>query len=153
MILSPLVTSIKSINHFSTLENQFNKVHNFRYTYENFIFTGNGSKGFITCELHGDYLQAPSKHLMGRGCPICNKGILLTTELFIEKASSIHNAKYDYSESTYVNAKSPILIYCNEHNVKFKQTPDAHYIGHGGCPMCTTNAQRKSTEYFIEKAK
>lgn len=152
MTLSPTVTNKKSIKHFSTLESLFNKVHDFRYTYDNFVFTGNSSKGFITCKLHGDFSQAPSKHSTGRGCPVCNKGVLMTTPLFIEKASIIHNNRYDYTESVYVNAKSPLIIYCKEHMTKFQQVPDNHYVGHGGCPVCTVNAQRRSTEYFIEKA-
>ena len=42
-----------------------------RYTYSNFIYKNNRTKGLITCTKHGDFLQRPTDHLKGQGCPIC----------------------------------------------------------------------------------
>ena len=38
----------------------------------------------------------------------------LTTEEFIDKAKLIHNNKYDYTISEYINGITPIKIKCNK---------------------------------------
>ena len=72
-----------------------------------------------------------------------------TTEEFIEEAKKVHNNKYNYSKTTYINAKSPITVICPIHG-EFKQRPDIHLSGHG-CPKCTDKSL--TTEIFIKKAK
>lgn len=47
------------------------KQHGERYKYENAIYTGVYDKLLITCSLHGDFLQSPSGHMRGQGCPRC----------------------------------------------------------------------------------
>ena len=71
----------------------------------------------------------------------------LTTKEFIKKANKIHNNKYDYSNSKYVNAKTKIIIICSKHG-NFIKTPDHHLRGQS-CPKCTS---RKTTKEFIKKA-
>ena len=53
---------------------------------------------------------------------------------FIEKASRLHNNKYDYSQVDYVNSRTKIVIICSEHGA-FEQTPSSHLQGNG-CPKC-----------------
>lgn len=36
-------------------------------------------------------------------------------EIFIEKATKIHNSKYDYSKVEYVNSKTKVCIICPIH--------------------------------------
>lgn len=56
------------------------------------------------------------------------------TDIFIEKATSVHAHKYCYHHVQYVNAKSKVAIYCYEHGI-FYQTPNNHLRGQG-CPEC-----------------
>lgn len=49
------------------------KIHNNRYSYKNAIYKANNKKLYITCNVHGDFLQIPSAHLSGQGCPKCNQ--------------------------------------------------------------------------------
>lgn len=60
--------------HGMTLERfvkKANKVHNFKYTYNNAVYKDAHTKLLITCPEHGDFLQTPNGHLMGDGCPKC----------------------------------------------------------------------------------
>ena len=78
----------------------------------------------------------------------------LTTEQFIEKANSIHDNKYDYSLTTYVNAKTKVVIVCSKHG-QFLMTPNnhTHKSNPQGCPICALESKANSSEQFIEKAK
>lgn len=53
---------------------------------------------------------------------------------FIKKAKGVHGDTYDYSKSTYVNNKTPLLIICKKHG-EFLQAPNSHLSGRG-CPFC-----------------
>lgn len=61
----------------NTLEfiDKSNKIHNYKYTYNNVVYINAIKKVSITCKIHGDFLQIPNSHLNGRGCPICNNSI------------------------------------------------------------------------------
>lgn len=79
----------------------------------------------------------------------------LTTEEFIEKAKQIYGDNYDYSKVDYVNCNTKVKIICRKHG-EFETRPDHFLMGHG-CSKCGYerggNKTRKSSEYFIEKAK
>jgi len=53
--------------------NRCNRVHNFKYLYDDMVYIKNNIKIIITCKEHGKFLMVPAKHFMGRGCPICSK--------------------------------------------------------------------------------
>jgi hypothetical protein len=49
------------------------QVHGDRYTYDNFVYQGSRTKGYITCPEHGDFLQKPNTHISRpAGCPRCD---------------------------------------------------------------------------------
>lgn len=50
-----------------------NTLHNTRYTYDDVVYVRNSVKVIIKCPIHGDFQQQPSNHLMGQGCPDCQK--------------------------------------------------------------------------------
>ena len=76
------------------------------------------------------------------------------TEMFISKASTIHNNKYDYSNVNFVNSKTKVRIICSVHG-EFLQTPNNHLTGYG-CAQCSyiSNAlvQSNTTDIFVAKA-
>lgn len=47
--------------------------HGDTYEYSDVEYTNSQRKVLITCRKHGNFLQSPSKHLNGRGCPSCSK--------------------------------------------------------------------------------
>ena len=70
-------------------------------------------------------------------------------EEFIKQAQKIHNGKYDYSKSIYINARTKLIITCPIHG-DFEQKPNSHLNG-CGCPQCANN-KRMTKELFIQKS-
>ncbi|MDB4071635.1 hypothetical protein N9512_04160 [Amylibacter sp.] len=83
-----------------------------------------------------------TKKTKPRGCKVCGRKrqILKATKpfsVFLKDANKVHNFKYQYDESTYLNAKTLMTIICSDPKHKpFPQTPDAHINGGQGCPSC-----------------
>lgn len=112
-----------------------NIANNFKYNYDKTDYKNTTTKVTITCPIHGDFLQNPGHHLNGTGCQKCSGKTKLTTEEFIIKASNVHNNKYDYSKTEYINKKTKVIIICPVHG-EFIQTPDDHANKPAGCPKC-----------------
>ena len=75
----------------------------------------------------------------------------LTHEEFLEKCSSVHGDKYDYSLSKYVNQRVKLTIICGQHGA-FTQTPNAHLSGMG-CPLCANHRGKYTMQEFVEVCK
>jgi G:T-mismatch repair DNA endonuclease (very short patch repair protein) len=128
-----------------------NKIHNNFYNYDKFIYTNCYAKSIVKCLIHEEFLICPNNHLQGRGCPAC--GVLKfiqaktsTTNKFIENSIIIHNNKYDYSQTIYVNAKTKVKIICRTHG-KFLQEPK-HHLSNVGCPRCSNNISKPETQWL-----
>ena len=121
---------------------QSKAIHRNKYDYTKVNYKNANTEVCIICPEHGEFLQKPSVHIMGCGCPKCAKsGVKLTQEDFLNKSRIVHNNKYDYSKSYYQNSKTKICIIChekdefgNEHG-EFWQEPHSHMSGKG-CPKC-----------------
>ena len=131
-------------------------VHGDRYDYSYVDYMNAHVEVTIVCSEHGAFMQSPSNHFAGKGCPDC--GLLAasevrrkTTEHFIDGARTIHGRRYDYSFVEYVASDEKVTIICSEHG-PFKQTPSQHLVG-SGCSKCgilaAAEARRKSTDEFI----
>ena len=115
-------------------------VHGKKYDYSKFIYNGVGVKGIIICPKHGEFNQLAYDHFYNKsGCPKCknesthkrcNKGI----KQFIIESKKIHNNRYNYSKSIYINAHRKIEIICKRHG-SWWQAPLNHLKGKG-CPKC-----------------
>ncbi|MET0101172.1 MAG: hypothetical protein ABW078_05510 [Sedimenticola sp.] len=134
-------------------------VHGDRYNYSQADYKDSHSPLTIICPNHGSFMQSPTAHFAGRGCPTCGRlatrdAMRKTTEQFIEKAKAIHGDRYDYSLVEYVRNSVRVKIICSEHG-PFEQTPSEHLNG-SGCAKCgviaRTEARTKSTEEFIAGA-
>lgn len=124
-------------------------VHGDKYDYSKTEYLKAREHVVIVCKLHGEFNQIADSHLRGSGCPACSKNVKLNTNTFIKKANEIHESKYDYSVSKYVNSLININIVCPLHG-KFSQRP-SHHLSGSGCPKC--NAARSNLDMFIKKAK
>lgn len=151
------MTKKSSINNFIE---KANAIHNFEYDYSKSVYIDSRSYLIITCRLHGDFEQRPSKHLFGQGCPKCRyiksaTKLKQTKDSFLEKAKDIHGEKYEYLESNN-GSKTPISIKCNICNNVFNQIPNVHLMGHG-CPKCGSESsglqKRMEQDKFILKCK
>jgi superfamily II DNA or RNA helicase len=83
------------------------------------------------------FLQSPSDHSRGKGCPYC-VGRYKGKEKFIEEAMKIHGDIYEYHKYKYINVTTKSIIICKEHKIEFLQSPNVHLKGHG-CPKCAGN--------------
>jgi len=126
-----------------------------KYDYSAMTYVDSKTKVTIICPEHGEFNQAPAKHLAGDGCPACSGHQQLSTKEFIEKARKLHGDKYDYSKVVYKNTKSKVKIICPAHG-EFSQLAGGHLAGKG-CISCRNErlarkfADTKRT--FIEKSK
>jgi hypothetical protein len=135
---------MKKTNNF--LE-KCNNVHGSVYDYSLVDYVNNKTKVKIICSIHGEFEQTPDKHINSKqGCPKCSANYKLTKEDFIKLSNKVHNNKYNYSNSIYLNANSEIDITCLKHG-KFKQRASAHMSGHG-CPKCV--GKNKTNEEVID---
>jgi len=50
------------------------RIHHNKYSYDKTTYTNIHTKVYITCPIHGDFIQTASHHLRGCGCPKCNPG-------------------------------------------------------------------------------
>lgn len=108
-------------------------VHGDRYDYSKAEYVNLKTPVCIICKKHGEFLQKPNGHLLGRGCQQCGDN-RLTTEEFVARAREVHGDRYDYSKVEYINLVTKVTIICPEHG-EFTQKPSVHLDG-CGCPNC-----------------
>ena len=112
-------------------------IHNGKYDYSKVDYKTAKTKVCIICPEHGEFRQAPDKHLSGCGCQKCGGTKKLSIDEFIRKANKIHNNKYDYSKVKYINNQTKVCIICPKHG-EFWQAPGSHLSGKG-CPHCLSS--------------
>lgn len=128
-----------------------NEIHHNKYNYSLVDYKKSNIKIKIICPIHGIFEQTPNNHIRNnnpRGCPKC-AGKNKTNNEFIIEANKIHNNKYEYNKTNYINVKTPIIITCPIHG-DFNQKPNNHLNG-WGCKTCGGN-NKLTTEEFILKA-
>ena len=111
-------------------------------------YRGNKNKVCIICPEHGEFWQDTTGHLAGRGCPKC-AGVYMDTPLFIEKATIVHNNKYDYSLVDYKGNLEKVKIICPKHGV-FEQVATYHLAGNG-CPACSESHMEMDIRRFLKR--
>lgn len=127
----------------------FNEKHGDKYDYNKFKYLKMHSKSIMICEEHGEFLQTPSKHLLGQGCPKCKsiengKSMRLKDQVIIERAMSVHGGKYSYDKFKYNGMHSQSIITCKIHG-DFNQIVEDHLNCHG-CPKCSRQVSRAEDE-------
>lgn len=132
------------------------RIHNGKYNYFKTQYINAKTKVIITCPIHGDFVQTPNNHLNGQGCPQCSleqqiKEQSMSQQEFIDRASSVHCNKYDYSKTQYANTREKIIITCPEHG-DFIQLARNHLKG-CGCPKCSYSNGEKFIRKFLEDQK
>lgn len=142
---------IKARKKYSDIIEDFNSVHNGKYSYPNIAQEYKNNKSLITivCPIHGKHLIKALKHLQGQGCPKCShQSYPHTNESFTEKAKKIHGEVYLYDRITYINENTPIPIECKKHGI-FYQAPKNHLNG-CGCPKCNESYLEKDIRKILE---
>ena len=121
---------------------RFKKKHGNKFDYSKVKYINTITEVDIICPKHKLIKVAPRNHLRSfYGCNKCSrensnfnilpKGI----ELFIKQSNKVHNNKYDYSKSIYINSFTKMIIICKKHG-KFEKNPHNHINSKQGCPNC-----------------
>lgn len=115
-------------------------VHGDKYDYSKVVDANCRTKVEIICPEHGSFFQNANKHISsGTKCPACAGRPIITTEVFIQRAKSVHGDKYDYSKCVYKNDSTKMEIVCPSHGV-FPQDHGHHVGKKQGCPKCKHEA-------------
>ena len=127
------------------------QVHGDKYDYSEVEYVNTHVPVKIRCQQCSTFfLQEPSSHLAGHGCPKCNKKQthrILGQDNFIIKAKEVHGDKYDYSRAEYKDMRSKIEIICPVHG-SFFQRAQSHLLGHG-CSLCKSDKQKERMKSVI----
>lgn len=128
------------------------EIHGDEWDYSDADYEGDSVPLTIICSIvgHGPFKQTPRSHLNGHGCQKCGNRYTMTQEEFIEKAQIVHvdnnqQPLFDYSQTNFVNNKTPVDIKCHIHG-DFSQIPYVHLKGHG-CTKCSI--KKRIDEAFI----
>lgn len=127
------------------------KLHGGKYDYSQAEYINAKTKVCIVCPEHGEFWQAPDKHLHGHGCPMCHPFSYKNTDWFVNESRKIHGNRYDYSLTEYTGALNKVRIICPTHGV-FEQIANNHLHGQG-CPKCHKVKSQKNLDDFITEAK
>lgn len=145
-------------NTKSSTEDFINKSkikHNDIYDYSLVEYINSSTKVNIICKKHGEFLQAPTSHIGGKGCFKCAHELIGLKsrkyhEEYISLAIEKHNNKYDYSLiSDKSRPKDKVDIICPTHG-KFIQTWQNHIYGKG-CIKCA-GVEKSTLINFVTEA-
>lgn len=73
----------------------------------------------------------------------------LTQSKFLEKCILVHDDRFIYDKSIYINTRTKIIITCKIHG-DFLMSPDSHIIKKQGCSKCALESHKLS-EISIER--
>lgn len=132
---------------------QAQQVHGDRFDYSEVEYVNTHTPVKIKCGQCGlVFLQEPSSHLAGHGCPKCSKKKthrVINQEAFVARAKEFHGDKYDYSKTEYKDMHSKVHIICPRHG-DFYQRAQSHILGNG-CPLCKRDKQIERMKVMIER--
>lgn len=112
------------------------------------------SKTTINCPKCGNANTKSAIRHIECTCSNCfsNMSQRSSNEIFIEKVENKFGAgKFKFDKLNYHNAKTPVELFCTEHNDYFTVVPNKMLCGHG-CNVCNRN-HAHTTESFIAVAK
>lgn len=121
-----------------------------RYDLSKVQYAGYNRKITLICSKHGEFSTTPhSLFNTTHGCAQCGRTIRRSDkEEFIKKANKIHDGKYDYTKTIYLNSRTPIIITCSKHG-DFKQKPKSHIGDKRGCPSCYCSINEKNIREWL----
>lgn len=127
-------------------------VHGDNYDLSKVVYTASRDCIEVHCRKHGAFFPSALNFIHGgTGCPACAGRGVDWVARFREK----HGDMYDYSLVDYKDYKLPVSIICKTHG-EFLQTPDNHYRGKQGCPLCKGKRLQLSKQMpfseFVERA-
>jgi hypothetical protein len=131
-----------------TFINTSNIAHNYLYGYELVKYVNNHTAVTIICPIHGEFPQRPDHHMNGHGCIKCGGTYSPTNEEYIKEVELLHNYRYGYMFTQYIDSLTDIIITCPIHG-NFIQNAKSHRDGKG-CKKCAPTYSPTNEEYIKE---
>ena len=107
---------------------QANKIRKNKYDYSKTNYISATTKVAIICPIHGEFLQAPAKHLCGDGCPKCNSSKL---ENSLREYLDSKNIKFEEQKTfSWLKYKKNMYLdfYLPEHNIAIECQGEQHFF-------------------------
>lgn len=123
------------------------KKHGDKYDYTKVKYINSRLKVEIVCKKHGSFLITPKNHNRGVGCARCfadSNG--LTSEDFFLRCATLHNNKFDYTNTKFTKTKEKILVKCKQHG-EFSILASNHIAGIG-CKKCTKRISKPESDWL-----
>lgn len=103
------------------------EIHGDKYYYSKVTYVNNRTKVCIICPAHGEFWQAPYKHLNRHGCPKCKKSLL---EIDVEKALINSHIKFEQQKTfdwLIYKRNLKLDFYLPEYNIAIECQGEQHY--------------------------
>ena len=107
------------------------KVHGDKYDYSKVQYVNANTPVTIICPLHGEFLQMPSKHLNGHGCPVCgNKNNVTEVNFFKTLKKIFGNVEYQKTFPFLIDKRciQKLDFYLPEYDIGIELNGRQHYI-------------------------
>jgi len=130
-LLSKL-TKVSNINIFLEKVKHVKEHIGKNYSYSKFTYINRRTKSIIICPKHGEFLQTPSDHLNGYGCPYCcsSKGEqYIKTYLIEHNIPFIH--QFRFKKCKYKRTL-PFDFYLPQDNICIEYQGQQHFNGWNG---------------------
>lgn len=131
----PKCGSISTANKKRTTQDEFiekaRKVHGDKYDYSKVQYVNANTPVTIICPLHGGFLQMPSKHLNGHGCPVCgNKNNVTEVNFFKTLKNIFGNVEYQKIFPFLIDKRciQKLDFYLPEYNIGIELNGRQHYM-------------------------
>lgn len=117
-----------------------NAIHCNKYKYDNYVLLNTHTPSYITCPIHGDFLQSFDAHIHQKsGCPECakikrNKKNTKFHYNMLTENDVKYSFNYDYSNFVYNGYDVKSTVICPIHG-EFMTSWHKLKYGHG-CPTC-----------------
>lgn len=139
---------------------QARAIHGDRYDYSLVEYQTQGKHVVIRCRVHGEFLQKPKLHLLGKNCRRCaDEGRRGDLGRFIKRATLRHGTFYDYSKiELFTGWTNEIVIGCPLHGDFVVKRAKSHLVrGKSArtCPQCASHHEKtrdRRRHNFISKA-
>lgn len=135
-------------------------VHGDTYDYSHTAYVSSKQKVVIVCSVHGEFKQAPTDHLTGKGCLKCGLEATRKSKIIdwcevARRINDVHGDIYDYSLVNYERMCAQVSIICKVHG-PFSKTLDKHINNKEGCPKCSPhgnggfNGDKPGVLYYLK---
>ncbi len=104
-------------------------VHGDKYDYSKVVYKNNKTKVCIICPQHGEFWQTPNKHLVGHGCPKCNRSHLEEEmSLFLSKNNIEYIEQYTTPFLKNGNGVQKLDFYLPKYNIAIECQGLQHFL-------------------------